>query len=298
MSSTLLSHFNRVRRGRHCPVCDHADWCLVERNGDEISRVLCQRIASRKRWGQAGWLHVLRSDRRHSPPRGPRPITLEPKQTYGELVVKLERGLEPDRLHHFAASLGVSVESLRRLRIGFAHGGSMQQLGLKPSRGAFTFPMVDHHGRAIGVRIRLESGKKLCQKGSALGLFVPLNLDATGTVYIAEGESDTAALLTLGVEAIGRPSATACDVFVAKLAREHAMKDVVVVADRDEVGQMGAVQLARNLAALVPLVRLVTPPMKDAREWLRAGATAGDVAALVAAASPFGHRIGQRGGTV
>lgn len=297
--SGLLDQFPRTRKGRPCPICGREDWCLVEYDGaGEVTRALCKRVASDRQWRQAGSLHVLRDTPLRARPRGPRQITLEPRRTYGELVAEMEHGLEPDRRHRFAASLGVSVDSLRRLRVGFAHWDAMHQLGLRPSRGAFTFPMVDHRARAIGVRVRLEGGKKLCVKGSALGMFVPQDLDATGVVFIAEGESDTAALLTLGVEALGIPGAGLCGELVAKLARERSMKDVVVVADGDDKGQHTAEQLARALAVLVPSVRLVTPPTKDVRDWLRAGATAIDLVALVAAARPLSRGLEQKVGAV
>jgi hypothetical protein len=61
---------------------------------------------------------------------------------------------------------------------------------------------------------------------------------------------------------------------------------VVVVADSDPPGQRGAENLARQLVAYVPAVRRITPPtgIKDAREWLQAGATAADVLRAIAAA--------------
>ncbi len=60
---TLLERFRRTRKGLPCPVCEHSDWCMVEFDGSgDAVRVLCQRAQSDRRWGQAGWLHVLRDD--------------------------------------------------------------------------------------------------------------------------------------------------------------------------------------------------------------------------------------------
>jgi hypothetical protein len=59
--------------------------------------------------------------------------------------------------------------------------------------------------------------------------------------------------------------------------------EVIVVADSDPPGQGGAENLARQLVAYVPAVRLIMPPagIKDARGWTLAGATTGDVLAAI-----------------
>lgn len=287
----VFGRFQRLRKGQRCAICEHEGWCMVQLDSSgEPDAAICPRVPSPSSWGQAGYFHELRPGARRFAPRRPRQVTLEPKRTYGELVAAMERGLEPDRLHRFAASLGVSDESLRRLRIGFACGGEMQNLGLQPVGAAFTFPMVDQRGRVIGVRVRLAGGKKLCVKGCTLGLFVPTGLDTSGTVYIAEGESDTAALLTLGVEAFGRPGAKGCPSLCAKFARVAGLSDVVIVADADDVGHEGAERLAVGLRMIVPRVRVVTPPVKDVRLWLRQGATREQLEALCADAVPARDR--------
>ena len=49
----------RVSRSRRCPVCDHADWCLVSRDG---TAAICPRVESSKRIGDSGYLHRLKDD--------------------------------------------------------------------------------------------------------------------------------------------------------------------------------------------------------------------------------------------
>ena len=60
---SVLDDFERVSRQHPCPVCGKSDWCLVSREcpGDPVKAV-CQRVESGMRWGDAGYLHVLRND--------------------------------------------------------------------------------------------------------------------------------------------------------------------------------------------------------------------------------------------
>ena len=81
-----------------------------------------------------------------------------------------------------------------------------------------------------------------------------------------------------------------------ELVKRLQPQEVVIVSDcdqPDERGRRPGPEGAERLAA-VPLayvagdVRVIAPPqgIKDARAWLRAGATAADVAAAIAAAEP------------
>lgn len=282
----VLDRFQRVRKGRPCPVCHKIDWCLVELGtGGEPVAAVCPRVISARPWGQAGYLHDLRAGQpRHRASRGP--LTIEPQRRFDAIADDLYRRADAAMIHATASDLGVAEHALVRLRIGVARGNDLARLGLRGCDHAVTFPMTNHRGHVIGVRVRLAGGGKLCVKGSTVGLFVPRNLVGTGTVYIAEGESDTAALLTMGVEAFGRPGALLCQTLCAKLARACSMTDVVIVADGDRVGEAGAQRLAASLRLLVPRVRVVVPPAKDVRAWLGQGATRADLEALPASESP------------
>jgi hypothetical protein len=60
---------------------------------------------------------------------------------------------------------------------------------------------------------------------------------------------------------------------------------VAIIADADAPGQRGARYLASRLVGYVHGgVRIVTPPAKDAREWVQQGATRDDVLAAIDAA--------------
>jgi DNA primase len=173
--------------------------------------------------------------------------------------------------------LGVSINSLRRLGIGWSK-----------DHKAWTFPMGDARGRVTGIRLRLPSGRKLSIKGSKEGLFLPDDLHAGGRLLIAEGPTDTAALLDLGFDAVGRPSCTGGTKHIVALAKRLKPVEIAIVADGDGPGQRGADRLAVALLAYVPIVRVVIPPpgVKDARDWKRAGATAADVHLAIGAATP------------
>jgi hypothetical protein len=104
---------------------------------------------------------------------------------------------------------------------------------------------------------------------------------------IAEGPTDTAALLDLGFHAVGRPSCTGGIHLLVELVRKDLPEGVVIVADGDAAGRRGAESLAAVLLAHAASVRIIAPPsgVKDARQWKRRGATSADVQAAIGAAS-------------
>jgi hypothetical protein len=128
-------------------------------------------------------------------------------------------------------------------------------------------------GVARGIRLRRADGSKWAVKGSRQGLFVPRHFPVGDTLVVCEGPTDTAAMLMLCFDAVGRPSCNGGVELVADLIDRHHFADVVIVADRDAPGQRGAWYLASRLVGYVAGgVRIVTPPAKDAREWVRQGA--------------------------
>ena len=148
--------------------------------------------------------------------------------------------------------------------------------------------MSNAAGDVLGIRLRLSNGKKISVKGGHEGLFNPEGIDAHGLLLIAEGPTDTAALLDLGFSAVGRPSCSGGVRLLTELVHKSKPSGVVVVSDFDAngVGQRGAETLATVLLAYSQSVRVITPPagVKDAREWKRRGATAADLEAAIDAA--------------
>lgn len=270
----LLNDYSRVSRGRACPVCGKPDWCLISRD-DPPSKVICARVQSKTPVGEAGWLHKFRDDGwRHTCVRT---VTVRAKpnapRDFGDLARTFQRSVDPGTLADLAASLGVKVESLVRLGIGW-------------NGRAWTFPMSDASGRVLGIRLRFPDATKLAVKGGHEGLFIPNGPPCDGPLLLAEGPTDTAALLSLGLNAIGRPSCSGGVRLVIRLVRMLKPCSVVVVADADVPGQKGAERLAFVLTPLCRSVRVISPPTKDIRAWVNAGATRQQVERLIDAALP------------
>ena len=275
--------WKRVSRRRPCPVCGHSDWCVFTGDDDNPAAVICPRTPSDTKAGEAGFLHVLRTDGptwatwRQTIRRAVRMVE-NPDNTapdMGKLAADCRAAIRPGDLQRLAVRLGLSVEALQRLRVGWSSG-----------HRAWTFPMQDTAGRVLGIRLRLPSGRKLAVKGGHDGLFLPDGLYAGGRLLVTEGPTDCAALLDLGQAAVGRPSCAGGVRHLADLARARRPAEVVIIADGDAPGQRGAEFLAAVLVAYCPAVRIATPPpgIKDARQWKQRGATAADVAAVIDAA--------------
>jgi hypothetical protein len=195
------------------------------------------------------------------------------------LAEEYRLALTLDRLGRLSDDLGVSATSLIRLDVGW-RGASR----------AMSFPMRDHSGAVLGIRLRTRPGRKFAVKGGHDGLFIPHDLHASSPLLIAEGPTDTAALLDLGFSAIGRPSCRGGTRLVLELVGAWRPGSVVVVADNDAVGQGrdGALDLAGRCRLRCKDVRLISPPegIKDARQWVRSGVRRRDLLRLVESTRP------------
>lgn len=246
-----LERFERVSKRRPCPVCNHAEWCAVARDG---TVAVCQRVESGTRWKEAGWVHRL------SEPLPPLPIrTTAPVSVTGDWNA-LQRRL----------TLGVDLEdTANRLNVGAL---ALERLGCGWSReySGNTFPMRDARGSIIGIRVRKPDGPKFCYPGSHNGLFYPP--DNTGDLlFVCEGPTDCAAILSLSLAAVGRPHNTGGHDMLLKYIARIRPKQVVIVADRD-TGAAEALTdgAARRLARAVRRsAKIIKPPFaKDVRQWL------------------------------
>jgi hypothetical protein len=164
----------------------------------------------------------------------------------------------------WARKLGVSVHSLRRLEMGWSNC----------SPTGITFPVRTPAGDICGISVRSIVGSKRCVSGSSLnGLFVPNGLDKQRVLFLPEGASDTAALLSIGLQAAGRPSTATRPEVVRRFVMRHGFQRVVVVADRDAhgAGQAAAKALVQYLGHFVRCA-LLLPPVKDVRQWISQGA--------------------------
>lgn len=276
------TQWQRVTRGRCCPVCGKPDWCLFAGDPDAPAAAICARVESAKRAGEGGWLHSLRNDglswptrRRSIPVKLPEPVRSSGVD-FDKLAAEAVAAVEPDALERLADDLGLAVAILRRFGVGWSR-----------THRAWCFPMRDAAGGVVGIRLRLPSGRKLSIRGGREGLFLPEGLAAGARLLVAEGATDAAALVELGFLAIGRPSCRGGLAHVVELVRRLNPVELVIVADGDAPGQAGAEHAAAVLVGRTRAVRVICPPagVKDAREWKRSGATTADVQAVIDAAA-------------
>ena len=248
----------RVSKRRPCACCGSPDWCTYAENGVAC----CMRVQSERQARNGGWLHGIEAQPRHVEHRPALPPP--PDRDWESFAAECAAALpDQDDLH---AKLGVSPESLARLGLGWSH-----------EHVCYTFPMFGADGRCCGIRTRYRTGAKRCVAGSRAGLFIPDGFELRGEVWVCEGPTDCAALLSLGFNAVGRPNNTGgYDLLVAYLRRA---RDVVIVADRESRAAVDAVTVAgadRLLVTFNGKARMIRPPgCKDVRDWLADGATAG-----------------------
>lgn len=178
------------------------------------------------------------------------------------------RNLTDAGREHLASLLGVAPDALRRLQVGW-----------NPAQQVTSWPMRNDEGEIVGIRLRDPETSRKWSVGGSDGhgvLYDPdqvLNAPQGARVWICEGASDTAALLTLGLIAIGCPSAGVGGGFIASIGHRIRPAEWVIVADADPKGIEGAKKLQSELLAVAP-VRIIYPPTgcKDARAWLGMGA--------------------------
>ncbi len=255
-----------------CPICGRptpghkSTWCRTTLDG-ELAVCRFESAGSIRTTRDGGWLHALRPRTPSngsgyvSPGQTPyRPARATRTTNWPLLVGLYQRNIESEQLEVFAECLGVSAAVLIRLGVG-CFGD------------VWTFPMVNEQQVPVGIRTRTENGEKRSVFGSRAGLFIPHDFAPNGgPLVVCEGATDTAALLSLGLCAVGRADCATGLRFLRPLC---AGRDVVIVGDNDDAGRHGASQLAGSLDN----ARVVFPPdgIKDAREWVKVGVTAAEV---------------------
>ena len=189
-----------------------------------------------------------------------------------------------------AESLGVSWRALQRLDIGWSKQYEAWTYPMRGRRSDFNQgdrKNRDFTCRVVGFRIRNDAGEKWAVRGSSSGLFIPSDLDLdtrpAKNLFIAEGPTDTAAALTLGFNAIGRPSCSGQEQEVIDAIQWIRPGMAVIMSDPDGVGLKGAEKLASmiHLERACP-VKVISPPTSaDLRRWVQDGATAESIEKLV-----------------
>ncbi|MCE9531476.1 MAG: toprim domain-containing protein [Planctomycetes bacterium] len=189
-----------------------------------------------------------------------------------------------------------SLTATARRRAEGKHGKLAKQLGVDPEAlvalgvgtldygNNWVFPEVDDQFRVVGACFRSRNGKKTFATGGKRGLTIAQDWPRQPTqMYIAEGATDTAALLSVGVNAIGRPAAMPSSLairWLIQLLRRDEHPYVIVLGDNDEpkngvaVGPKAASDLADILGCELGQNihwALPQPQFKDVRDQIAAG---------------------------
>lgn len=245
----------RVSKRNPCVVCGRFDW---DTYCPELNLACCMRVVSDRPAKNGGYLHTLNADHARPLPQ-PKPEPPAPKLNVTAIMAEWREQTKSDWLEKFGAQLGVSAVALASLGCAWA----------APHR-AWAWPMFDGWREPVGIRLRTVEGRKFAVTGSHQGIFLS-DMPPQKELLIAEGPTDTAAALSLGLFAIGKPSCLGCEQYVNEFIRRSRVQRVIIVADADDPGQRGADKLQASLK--LPSI-VWTPPAKDVREAVRNGLTA------------------------
>ena len=247
----------------HC----HAN-CPVENVLDALGIRLCHLFPS----GYARQFNQRAPDLRPTPARPTLGPVDEPDIDHDHFrqIIREARAGARRKLSRFAGELGVTLEALALLRVGVANG-------------RLVFPERDDRRRPVGICYRSWDGLRSFEDGGKRGLTIPREQPtADGPLYVAEGGTDTAALLSAGVRAIGRPAAKSSRLATHWLVRylDRQSGRIVVLGDNDDpesgegVGEVAARELAAGLAGRLGrrvVWALPRPGFKDIRDQIAAG---------------------------
>lgn len=296
MSKTKKAEWTRASKRHPCPICEHTDYCCMTNDGRLVN---CMRVESRtpckSRLG--GWLHWLDDGDGLT---AYVPLVKEaPKISYDEWTQKAKEAAYHEHAKSarqtVAEDLGVSYESLIMLCVGWGWDDYRR----KPFS---TWPQFNHLRQVTGIVRRYEEpvteegGNKLSMRGGSPGLHFARygsNL-GRGPLCVVEGGSDTAALITLGVPVVGRPSNLGGVEFLSRLLKRVARR-IIVIGEHDSKpdrvgkapgcppdcigcnwcfpGLFGARSVAGELSELLPGrdIRWAMAPegYKDSRAWVQ-----------------------------
>lgn len=264
----------RASHDNLCPMCQKPDNCEVSQDG---TLVWCGRVSdgSIRENGGGQYLHRLR-DRdptyQYTSPPKPAPPS-SPVSTRNRVLLlhraKISFTQGAARLDRLAELLGVSLDALTRLRVGW-----------NDPEKVWDFPERDGAGEVIGISRRFADGQKKRASGGKAGLTYAKDwLDTPGPVVLVEGASDTAAAMTMGLCAVGRPSNTGGVDYLSELLDAIDLhRPIVVIGERDQKddgrwpGRDGAISTAKKLAERLDRpIGWAFPPdeAKDTRAWLK-----------------------------
>ena len=246
---------------------------MIHRDG---SVAVCTKIETERKYGDVGWIHEMNGDSQvqYTPPV----VEPVPRINADKVQYDCSLAITENKIAVLANELRITPNSLKRMQIGWS-----------VNYHAYTFPMRSGAYRIIGFRVRSLNGAKWSYPGGRNGLFIPRALVNTEPYLLAEGTTDTAALLDLGYSAIGSPDCRGGVkhlLYWLRLARLPA--ELVVVADPDAPGISGAENLVKEILGdqrarrNVCSIKMIVPPAKDIREWItKSGAGNADIDMLI-----------------
>ncbi len=169
-----------------------------------------------------------------------------------------------------ANHFGLRFETQEKFQIGYGEYHSIKN---------WFIPMFDSKGNICGLQQHYwkdDKHIKKCVKYSKHGIFKPnIKFDRSKPLFICEGFSDTAVMIEMGFQAIGRYNALhKLDKDTLKQIKKFSK--VYIVADNDDVGIEGASYIKSSIIGLGGHTEIIfprswntdftTPQYKDIRE--------------------------------
>ena len=288
-----MADWKETNKSTPCGCCGRSGWCSYS-NKEDATTFYCMRPHKPeftipngykviKETAEGGVIVALANDNKESnwtpTIRKQKPVRESRLQDWSPVQARLWCAVDKDEGERFAESIGVSYISL-----------CVMGLGWHERSESWSFPMYDKDFNVIGIRLRKEDGSKFAIKGSRQGIFGipnPMSTRMGEPILIAEGPTDTAALISVGFScSLGRPSCKGGFEILSDMLPGH---DVVIVSDGDDAGREGAAGLAEKLVRVADLVRIIEPPAKDIREWITKGGTKEAIEFLIDNAKDCGN---------
>lgn len=270
-----LGNWREVTKADPCPYCEKPDWCAVGLRGR-----LCMRVTGGKEMPSGGSFFGFGDEKPKFEILPASVTTPNPEINCKALLHAWRRSSADEQMNELAASLDLPLDILSCLGVCWA-----------PEYSAWAFPMFGGDAALfgavpIGIRLRTRDGKKFAVKGSRSGVFFP-QVGHAGfappRVFITEGPTDCAAMLTAGCFAMGRASCRGGEDIIISILNDMQPPVVCVIADNDGPGVEGAEHLVRSIQQ--PVLRLV-PPGKDMRAFFADGGTLALLGTMLADITP------------
>lgn len=271
--------WNRCNKSNPCPICGKPDWCSFTNDG----AVRCMRVEvppqgwviNKKHYDGGTTYRPEGEEQFRAKYVKRRPVVEKPALDFMPMSMEFWGACSENQADELANDLGIEGGILLRL-LG---------LGWSEQHQAYSFPMFATPYKCVGIRLRTKQGDKFAVKGSKNGIFLVDSTPVPDKVFVCEGPTDTAAMMQLGFQAMGRPS---CSGGIDYLRSMLKGREVVIVSDHDSPGRAGANKLANELMYTNKSVKIIEPPRKDMRAWLNNGASAKAVDQLVDNAKEMG----------